>query len=129
MSGPEFIGAFVAMRQAAAGALGALAAYDAVLTPTVAQLPAMVGAIRDDDDPAQDFENQKAFTPFTAAWNVTGMPAVSLPTGWSETGLPIGTMLAGRPGQDHVLYAFAAQVEASIEPGPRGWSRPALPLG
>ena len=129
VSGPAFSGALVAMRQAAAGALAALAEYDAVLTPTVAQLPALVGAIRDDDDPAQDFENQKAFTPFTAAWNVTGMPAVSLPTGWSETGLPIGTMLAGKPGLDHVLYALAAQVEASIEPGPRGWSRPALQLG
>ncbi len=128
VSGPAFSGALVAMRQAAAGALAALAEYDAVLTPTVAQLPALVGAIRDDDDPAQDFENQKAFTPFTAAWNVTGMPAVSLPTGWSEHGLPIGTMLAGKPGRDHVLYALAAQVEASIEPGPRGWSRPPLQL-
>ena len=98
VSGPAFSGALVAMRQAAAGALAALAEFDAVLTPTVAQLPALVGEIRDDDDPAQDFENQKAFTPFTAAWNVTGMPAVSLPTGWSETGLPIGTMLAGKPG-------------------------------
>jgi amidase len=129
VSAPAFSGALVAMRQAAAGALAALAEYDAVLTPTLAQLPALVGAIRDDDDPAQDFENQKAFTPFTAAWNVTGMPAVSLPTGWSQSGLPIGTMLAGKPGRDHVLYALAAQVEASIEPGPRGWSRPALQLG
>jgi amidase len=128
VSGPEFSAALVAMRQAAAGALGALADYDVVLTPTLAQLPALVGAIRDDDDPARDFENQKAFTPFTAAWNVTGMPAVSLPTGWSATGLPIGTMLAGKPGLDHLLYSLGAQVEASIEPGPRGWSRPRLPL-
>jgi amidase len=127
VSGPDFAGALVQMRQAAAAALGALAPYDVVLTPTLAQLPALVGAIRDDDDPAQDFENQKAFTPFTAAWNVTGMPAVSLPTGWSASGLPIGTMLAARPGQDHVLYALAAQVEASLEPGPYGWSRPPLP--
>ena len=129
VSGPAFSGALVAMRQAAAGALAALAEYDAVLTPTLAQLPALVGAIRDDDDPAQDFENQKAFTPFTAAWNVTGMPAVSLPTGWSETGLPIGTMLAGKPGHDHVLYALAAQVEASIEPGPRGVVPPRVAAG
>ncbi len=128
VSGPEFSGALVRMRQAAAGVLGALAPYDVVLTPTLGQLPAPVGSIRDDDDPAQDFENQKAFTPFTAAWNVTGMPAVSLPTGWSDAGLPIGTMLAGKPGQDHVLYALAAQVESSIEPGPRGWSRPPLAL-
>lgn len=128
ISGPDFSGALVRMRQSAAGVLGALAPYDAVLTPTLAQPPALVGAIRDDDDPAQDFENQKAFTPFTAAWNVTGMPAVSLPTGWTSSGLPIGTMLAGKPGQDHLLYALAAQVEASVESGPRGWSRPTLAI-
>ena len=128
VSAPEFSGALVRMRQAAAGAMAALAAYDVVLTPTLAQPPAPVGSIRDDDDPARDFENQKAFTPFTAGWNVTGMPAVSLPTGWSSGGLPIGTMLAGKPGQDHLLYALAAQVEAAVEPGPRGWSRPAHQL-
>lgn len=128
VSGPDFTGAFVGMRQAAAGALAALAPYDVVLTPTLAQLPAPVGAIRDDADPARDFENQKRFTPFTAAWNVTGMPAVSLPTGWSSSGLPIGTMLAAKPAQDHLLYALAAQVEAAVQPGPRGWSRPPLAL-
>ncbi len=128
VSGPDFSGALVQMRQAAAGALAALAPYDLVLTPTLGQLPALVGELRDDDDPAQDFENQKRFSPFTAAWNVTGMPAVSLPTGWSTSGLPIGTMLAAKPDQDHVLYAVAAQVESSIEPGPRGWSRPPLSL-
>ncbi len=124
----EFYDALVRMRQAAAGVLGLLAPYDMVLTPTLAQPPALVGALRDDDDPAQDFENQKAFSPFTAAWNVTGMPAVSLPTGWTRTGLPVGTMLAAKPGQDHVLYALAAQVEAAVEPASRSWSRPALPL-
>jgi amidase len=129
ISGPGFSDAMVQMRQAGARALGALAAYDVVLTPTLAQPPARVGAIRDDDDPVQDFENQKSFTPFTAAWNVTGMPAVSLPTGWTPRGLPVGTMLAGKPGQDHILYALSAQVEASVEPGPRGWSRPPLSLG
>ncbi|MBA3232735.1 MAG: amidase [Propionibacteriales bacterium] len=129
ISGPEFTGALVEMRQAAAGALAALAPYDAVLTPTLAQPPALVGEIRNDDDPAADFEAQKAFTPYTAAWNVTGMPAVSLPTGWTTSGLPIGTMLAGKPGRDHLLYALATQVEASVEPGPRGWGRPALRIG
>ncbi|MEP6667220.1 MAG: amidase [Nocardioidaceae bacterium] len=128
ISGPEFSGAMVEMRQAAARALAVLAQYDVVLTPTLARPPVLVGELRNDDDPAADFEAQKAFTPYTAAWNVTGMPAVSLPTGWTSSGLPIGTMLAGKPGLDHRLYALAAQVEASIEPGLRGWSRPPLPL-
>jgi amidase len=127
-SAPEFGNAMVVMQQAGARTLAVLAPYDFVLTPTLAQLPAPVGGIRNDDDPAADFEAQKAFTPFTSAWNVTGMPAVSLPTGWSEAGLPIGTMLGAKPGQDHLLYALAAQVEAAVTPGPRGWGRPPIRL-
>ena len=119
-TGPEFALSLVAAAQASARALAVLAPYDVVLTPTLAQLPALVGGIRNDADPAADFEAQKAFTPFTSAWNMTGMPAVSLPTGWSATGLPIGTMLAAKPGQDHLLYALAAQVEAAVGP----WRRP-----
>jgi amidase len=118
----------VVMQQAGARTLAALAPHDIVLTPTLAQLPALIGGIRNDDDPAADFEAQKAFTPFTSAWNVTGMPAVSLPTGWSAAGLPIGTMLGAKPGQDHLLYALAAQVEAAVTPGPRGWGRPPIRL-
>ena len=51
------------MRRVAARALARLAPYDAVLTPTLAQPPLRVGEIRDDADPARDFENQKRFTP------------------------------------------------------------------
>ncbi|MBA2550559.1 MAG: amidase [Nocardioidaceae bacterium] len=115
-SAAQFQAALVGMRQAAAAALATMHPYDAVLTPTLGQLPAMVGALRNDEDPAADFEAQKRFTPFTAAWNVTGMPAVSMPTGWSDEGLPIGTMLAGRPGEDHLLLSLAAQVEAALPP-------------
>jgi amidase len=118
ISAPDYNAALVAMRQVAARALVRLHPYDAVLTPTLAQLPAQVGGLRDDADPAADFEAQKDYTPFTAIWNVTGMPAVSLPTGWSDEGLPIGTMLAGRPGQEHLLLALAAQVEAQGPPRP-----------
>ena len=123
-SGPEFASALLRMNQMGAKAIGALAPYDAVLTPTLAQLPAMVGGIRNDDDPAADFEAQKAYTPYTSLWNVTGMPAVSLPTGWSTGGLPIGTMLAGRPGSEHVLCALAAQIEETHSTAERMWNRP-----
>ena len=111
VSGPEFGLAISQMRQVAARILSRLAPYDAVLTPTLAQPPLRVGEIRDDADPARDFENQKAFTPFTSTWNVTGMPAVSLPLHMTPDGLPVGVMLAGRPGEDHRLLALAAQVE------------------
>jgi amidase len=111
VSGPEFGLAIGELRRVAAGALRALAPYDAVLTPTLAQPPLRIGAIRDDDDPARDFENQKAFTPWTSAWNVTGMPAASLPLHVTPDGLPVGVMLACRPGEEHQLLALCAQVE------------------
>lgn len=130
-SGPAFAGALVGMRQAAAAILRTLASYDAVLTPTLAQPPAPVGGLRDDADPAQDFENQKRFTPFTAIWNVTGMPAISLPAHWTPPdpgpSLPIGVMLAGRPGEDHRLVSLAAQVEEAYVHDGR-WPHPATPF-
>jgi amidase len=113
VSGPEFGLAVAELRRIAAGALQRLAGYDAVLTPTLAQPPLRIGEIRDDADPARDFENQKAFTPFTSLWNVTGMPAVSLPLHTTPEGLPIGVMLAARPAQEHLLLALSAQVEAA----------------
>jgi amidase len=111
VSGPEFGTAIARMRQYAAGALRALAPYDLVLTPTLATPPPPVGALRDDADPEADFEAQKRFTPWTSAWNVTGMPAVSLPLHRTADGLPVGVMLAARPAEEHVLLAAAARLE------------------
>ena len=123
-SGPEFALAFGAMRRYAADCLTVLAPYDAVLTPTLAVPPLPVGALRDDDDPAADFEAQKAFTPWTSAWNVTGMPAVSLPLHWTPSGLPVGVMLAARPAEEQLLLSLAAQVEDAApwaHRRPPGW--------
>ena len=61
--------------------------------------------MRDDADPQADFDAQKAFTPWTSAWNVTGMPAVSLPLHWTPDGLPVGVMLAARPAEEELLLA------------------------
>lgn len=113
VSSVEFALAVAELRRIAARALRSLAAYDVVLTPTLAALPAAVGSLRDDENPAADFENQKRFTPYTSAWNVTGMPAVSLPLHWTDEGLPVGVMLAGRPAEEHLLLSLAAQAEAA----------------
>lgn len=124
VSGPEFGLAVSEMRRIAAALLRRLAAYDVVLTPTLAQPPLLVGEIRDDEDPARDFENQKAFTPFTSMWNVTGMPAASLPLHMTPDGLPVGVMLAARPAEEHLLLALSAQVEAAAPwhaVHPPGW--------
>ncbi len=124
VSGPEFGLAIGELRRVAARTLAVLAPYDAVLTPTLASPPLPVGAIRDDDDPAADFEAQKRFTPYTSLWNVTGSPAVSLPTRLTPGGLPVGVMLATAPGAEANLLSLAAQVEAAspwLSLTPPGW--------
>jgi len=114
LSGVDYALAIGALQSAARAAVTATAPYDAVLTPTLAQPPALVGSLRNDEDPAADFAGQAAFTPFTAPYNMTGQPAVSLPLHWSAAGLPIGVMLVGRPADEATLIALSAQLEAAL---------------
>jgi amidase len=53
------------------------------------------------------------FTPWTAAWNLTGQPAVTLPAGFGADGLPLSVQLVGRPGAEDLLYSLAGQIEAA----------------
>jgi amidase len=93
-------------------ALATLNQYDAILTPTLAQPPVPVGYF-DEVDPAENFERQKRFTPWTALYNASGQPAVSVPLHWTDGGLPIGVMLAGRMGEEATLISLSAQLEAA----------------
>ena len=129
VSGAEYSASIATMQATARRAIEAWQDYDAILTPTLAQPPAPVGGLRDDADPAADFEAQKAFTPFTSVYNITGQPAITLPIGWTASGdgsprLPIGVMLAGKPAGEAALLSLAAQLEAADPWGgkhPPGW--------
>jgi amidase len=107
---PELFFAQGYLQAVTRAALGTLNAYDAVLTPTLALPPRPVGWF-DEVEPAQNFERQKLFTPFTALYNVSGQPAVNVPLHWSADGLPIGVMLAGRMGDEGTLISLSAQLE------------------
>ena len=92
------------------------AGLDAVLTPTLAQPPAKVGALRDDADPAGDFAAQIDYTPWTSVANLTGRPSISLPLVRADIDgvtLPLGVMLTGVRGRDAALLALAASLEAA----------------
>ena len=67
---------------------------------------------------APDRENpvaplMRSVTPagFTAYWNATGRPAISLPLHWNDDGLPIGIHLVARLGREDLLIRVAAQLE------------------
>jgi amidase len=63
------------------------------------------------------------FTPFTAVFNLTGQPAVTIPAGLSVDGLPLSVQLVGRPGAEDMLYSLAGQIEQAA---PWAQRRPVL---
>jgi amidase len=45
-------------------------------------------------------------------FNVSGQPAIAIPTGFTPEGLPVGVQLVGKPATEATLIALAAQLEA-----------------
>jgi amidase len=111
VTGVEYANALGELSHYSRLGLAATADLDVLMTPTLGQLPVPVGWFDAGGDPALDFERQKQFTPFTALYNSTGQPAISLPLQISPDGLPIGMMFAGRPGGEATLLALAASLE------------------
>jgi amidase len=51
---------------------------------------------------------------YTAQFNVTGQPAMSLPLYWWSTGLPMGVQFVGAPYREDVLVRLASQLEEAL---------------
>jgi amidase len=47
--------------------------------------------------------------------NFAGSPSISLPMGFSDTGLPVGVQFATKPGGEALLLALAYQLEAAVQ--------------
>jgi amidase len=114
LSSAYFLAAQGQLQALARGMIAGMAAYDAVLTPSLALRPRPIGELfGDDEDPAETFRRSGEFTPFAAIANVTGQPAISLPFAHGEDGLPVGIHFFGRPADEGTLLALGAQLEAA----------------
>jgi amidase len=96
--------------------------YDLLLSPTMGEPPPPLGTFDDSgEDPMRALRRAHVTASFTAGYNATGQPAISLPLHWSQdqTGgasgapshLPIGVQLAAPFGREDALIAIAAQLE------------------
>ncbi|MCW2572835.1 MAG: nylA 4 [Frankiales bacterium] len=118
-SGPAALQALIDVRDAGRRVVAATADFDIVLTPTLACPPVLVGALRVDDNPAEELDRIAGFTPFTPIVNASGQPAISIPVHWTDDGLPVGVQLVGRPGADGVVLALALELEGGLAWGTR----------
>jgi amidase len=98
--------------------------YDVLLTPTMACTPLPLGQPDLMSTDAEAFRRPLMRTiGFTALFNASGNPAMSIPLHWNDAGLPVGVQFAGRFGDEATLLRLAAQLEKA-----RPWAerRPAI---
>jgi amidase len=109
----EYLGALARLQRHARMIIEWMASYDLLLTPSLAERPLPIGTLDlDGDHVLAEFARTGLFTPFTAVWNVTGQPAMSVPLFQGEDGLPAGVQLVGPPAGEALLLSVAARLEA-----------------
>jgi aspartyl-tRNA(Asn)/glutamyl-tRNA(Gln) amidotransferase subunit A len=88
--------------------------YDAILTPTVPVLPFKIG------EKLGDPLSMYLADIFTVSVNLAGIPAISMPSGFSKSGLPIGLQLMGNEFSEETLFrlAYALEKELALDKKP-----------
>lgn len=94
--------------------------WDVMMSPTVARPPLHIGDLDTNTDDVQTFlANLYGFIPFTAVFNATGQPAMSVPLHQDADRLPIGVQFAARFGDEASLFRLAGQLERAHPWGQR----------
>lgn len=93
--------------------------YDVVLSPTMSSEPVKLGVL-DANDPEKSAKRLTVqmlgeVAPYTAIYNGTGQPAISLPLHRSANGLPIGMQFAGHYGDEATLLQLSKQIEETVK--------------
>jgi len=84
--------------------------YDAILMPVTAHPPVKLGVL-DGQGLVGTIRKSVALTAYTAAWNVLGNPAASIPAGFTANGLPLAVQLVVPPNGEPMMFQVAAQLE------------------
>lgn len=88
--------------------------YDLLVTPTLTVPPFpvhMQGPEKVDGHIADPF----AWLSFTLPFNLTGSPAISVPAGWTQDGLPVGLQIVGRHLDDTTVLKAALAYESTFD--------------
>ncbi|MEM9618772.1 MAG: amidase [Pseudomonadota bacterium] len=115
----------VARLQTIAGVMdeNVYANYDLVLSPVVAAPPPRIGYLDGGLRYDELIGRLLNYVQFTAIYNITGAPAISLPLSMTPDGLPVGAMFGARLGDEKTLLELSYELEEA-----KPWSarRPAV---
>ncbi|GAB5390421.1 MAG: amidase [Alphaproteobacteria bacterium] len=125
ISAPDYLGAVHTLHQTARKIGQFFTQYDVILSPVCATPPPRLGEIHAPAGNLLEFiARLGAHAPFTALFNISGGPAMSVPLHQSEDGLPIGVQFAADQGQEARLFQLACQLDdatAFSQRGPSLW--------
>lgn len=85
--------------------------YDVFVTPTLTQPPRSLGYWDMSETDMDRYNAKWTDAVFMAPFNLSGLPAMSLPLHVSDDGLPIGVQFVGRYGDEATLLSLAAVLE------------------
>jgi amidase len=115
-SAAQYINALTMMHNLSREIIQRLAPYDGLVTPTLTRPAVKLGTLPA-HDPWKIDKNGKhvhdiyTWTAFAFPFNSTGQPAVSIPMGFNQAGLPLGLQFVGRPNDEAGIIALSAQFE------------------
>lgn len=88
-----------------------LGGADVLMTPATSTVAPPVGRW-EGQGAFRTLNGVAGYVPYNAIFNATGQPAASVPSGFSAAGMPLSVQLVAPLGQDSLLLALAAQLEA-----------------
>ena len=94
--------------------------HDILCTPVINGAPPLLGWL---SDPVEGLGRVTSIMQYTAQFNVTGQPAISLPLWWTDDGLPVGIQFVAAFGREDLLVRLAAQLELAC-----GWHERVPPI-
>ncbi|MEJ6512862.1 MAG: amidase [Actinomycetota bacterium] len=84
--------------------------FDILCTPVLNSSPPKIGWL---SDPIEGLGRVTSIMQYTAQFNVTGQPAISLPLWWTENRLPVGIQFVAPFGREDLLIRLASEIEAA----------------
>ncbi|MEM3267429.1 MAG: amidase family protein, partial [Conexivisphaerales archaeon] len=81
-----------------------------MITPSVAAIAPKIGQNRI-DIAGKEYDVYQVLSSFTVPFNVTGLPAISIPAFLTGNGLPIGMQVVGKENRDDIVLNLASNYE------------------